>query len=736
MTKLKALDHKFLRKKLDSSQLAFKNTNEIKVLTKFIGQERALEAFQFGIGVKNHGYNIYAMGPSGIGKRSLITISLAAIAAKSAIPSDWCYVHNFLMPEKPLTLRLPHGRGFAMQQDMKALVNDIGASILTIFESGTYRSRMRKINNLYDKKRKRVSKLNSAIDKTPQLYKEQHEKELEFKNKVVTSTIKPIITKLKKKYGKFRSVLNYLSAVQNDIVEHIDDFIKQDEKTNLLSFTLENPALTKYKINLLVDNRKLRGAPVVFEESPTYSNLICRVEYDNVQGASTTNFNLIKAGSLHRANGGYLIIEARKLKKTPEAWEALKNALYSNKIAIKPVEHGTELVHPVSLDPMPIPLDVKIILLGGRGTYYALCEKDTGFIELFKVAVDFDEYIPRNQKNIMLYARLVATLVKRHELFPFHVTAVAAIIDHCSRLVDDIEKLSTHFRSIEDLVLESNYWTKVGKQKIVRAKDVMRAIDAQIHRTDRAREVYYEDIKRNFIIINTSGKSLGQVNCLSVRRVGDFSYGHPTRVTARVRLGKGKIIDIQREIKLAGPLHSKASLIISNFLASRFNADQSFSLSASLAFEQIYCWTDGDSASVGELCALLSALADVPIFQFLAVTGSIDQYGEVQAIGGVNEKIEGFYDVCKLRGLNGKQGVLIPSVNTKNLMLREDIVAAAKAKKFFIYPIDTVDEAITYLTGWEAGKRNKEGEFPKQSIYYKIEKQLKTFSNNAKGTKK
>lgn len=729
MTKLKALHPKFFRKKMDSSQLKFKNTNEIKILSKFIGQERALEALLFGIGLKGHGYNIYAMGPPGLGKRSLINIILAAHSTKSSIPPDWCYLHNFAIPEKPIALQLPHGRGTIFQRDMQLAINEIGSHILTMFESDGYRASMKKISNFYDKKRKLLNNVkNTTVDKTPQIYKEQHKKEDQLKNKVVTSTVKPIISKLKKKYEKFKIVSRYLSEVQTDIIQHIDEFLKQDEKTNLLYFSPENFALVKYKVNVLVDNSKLRGAPVIFEDSPHYSSLMCRVEYANVQGCPSTNFSLIKAGSLHLANGGYLIIVARKLKKIPEAWEALKSALYSHKISIKPIEHDAALVNPVSLEPMPIPLDVKIILLGDRSLYYSLCDKDPDFTELFKVPVDFDEQIPRNQKNIALYARLIATIVKRHKLLPFDATAVAYIIDYSSRLVDDIDKLSTHIRSIEDLILESDYWSKQGGKYIVRSTDVRHAIKAQAHRMDRAREGYYEDIKRNFIIINTSGKSVGQVNCLSVRRVGDFSYGHPTRVTARVRKGKGTIIDIQREIKLAGPLHSKASLTISHFLASRFNVDEPFALSASLAFEQIYCWTEGDSASVGELCALLSALSNIPIFQHLAVTGSIDQYGEVQAIGGVNEKIEGFFDVCLSRGLNGKQGVLIPAVNVNNLMLREDIVAAAKAGKFFIYPINTIDDAVTLLTGCEAGKRAKHGQFSEGSVYHGVEARLKSFS--------
>lgn len=729
MAKIKPLNHKHLRRTLKTSQLNFKTTNDIKTLSKLIGQDRALEALNFGIGVKKDGYNLYAMGPMGIGKRSLISNILAANALKEVVPDDWCYVNNFDTPEKPIAIQLPPGKGISLQHDMKTFIKDSAATILTIFESDDYRTRMKMIKQYYDKKRQhQKNNTTSSIDNNnPKLYKEQHIKEKQLQRRIINAAIKPSMAKMLKKYLKYKPIQKYLSSVYEHVITHVDDLFIHDEKNNLLSFSSENPTLTKYKINVIVDNHKLTGAPVIFEESPNYSNLISRVEHSTIQGCLTTNFSLIRGGSLHHANGGFLIIEARKLKKNTEAWEALKRALYSRKISITPTEHDSESAKTISLEPMPIPLGIKIILIGDRNTYYSLCQNDPDFIELFKVPVDFDEQIQRNRKNIELYSRLIGTIAKQHQLMPFHVSAVAEIIDHSSRLADDIEKLTTKVRLIQDLIIESDYWARYYNKKIVLSSDVKHTIDMQSHRMDRSRELYYEDIKRNFIIIKTSGKAVGQVNCLSVRRVGDFSYGHPTRVTARVRLGKGKIIDIQREIDMAGPLHSKAILIISNFLSSRFTYNMPFALSASIAFEQIYCWTDGDSASVGELCALLSALSETPIHQFLAVTGSIDQYGEVQAIGGVNEKIEGFFDVCKLKGLTGNQGVLIPAINIKNLMLREDIVKAAKLKQFFIYPINTIDEAISKLTGMEAGKRNKQGLFPINTIYYKIEARLQAF---------
>lgn len=733
MKKLSALDHKFLRLVLPPKQLDFVATDELEPLTKFVGQERALQAISFGIGIKSRGYHLYAMGPPGIGKRSLIRAVLEERARQTPVPADWCYIYNFAAPEKPIALSLPPGMGIQLQQDMKLLINDLSTSILTVFESDEYRRGMQEILDVFNAKRKKLGKKiseKSKNTKIPHLYKERHEHEKKLQLRLTSTVVEPLIIKLEKKYDQFPDIEKYLTAVQSDIINSVHEFLRRDENTELLFFVLDSPVLLRYQINLLVDNSQQKGAPVIFAEHPSYSNLICRVEHKPQMGAMVTHFTLIRPGALHQANGGYLMLEIRKIKHEPHAWEGLKRALYGQKILIEPVEHYTESTRTISLEPMPIPLEIKIILLGDRHTFYTLCQEDPDFNELFKVAVDFDEQIPRNKQNVKLYARLIGTIAGRDKLRPFHASAVAAIIDYSSRLAEDIEKLSMHIRSINDLIYESNYWAEVATKKVVDAQDVKQAIDHQTHRVDRARDLYYEDIYRNFILIHTTNKLIGQVNCLSVVRIGKFSYGHPTRVSAKVRMGKGKVIDIQREIKMAGPIHTKGGLILSNFLAGRYNQNHAFSLSASLAFEQMYSMIEGDSASVAELSALLSALADIPIKQSLAVTGSIDQYGEVQAIGGVNEKIEGFFDICNVRGLTGKQGVLIPAVNVKNLMLREDVCRAAAQKKFFIYPVHTIDEAITLLTGIAAGALDKNGQFPKNSVNDKVEKRLQQFSKN------
>jgi predicted ATP-dependent protease len=729
----KPLSYKHLRIKLEPQQLKFKTTKELQTLHQLIGQERAIAAFIFGIGIKSHGYNIFAMGPTGIGKLELISKILISDARKLPVPNDWIYIHNFTDPLKAVALPLPAGVGHQFQHDMNILVDELAANISAVFESDDYQKRMKRISDTFEKQQNSSLSGNNKSKYTGMhhLYKIKHEKEKLLQLNLTKSAIAPHINTVRKKYCKFPQLVKYLINVQDDIIKHVNDFVKQDDKTNVVTFMLEHPGITRYRVNLFVDNKQLKGAPVIFEENPNYSNLICRIEHVSEQGNLATNFLLIKPGALHRANGGYLIIEARKLKKHKEAWEALKNALFSNQVRIEPVD-TQESIKPVSLEPMPIPLSVKVILIGERDIYYSLSQKDDDFPELFKAAVDFDELIERNNRNIQLYARLIGTMIARKKLPPFHASAVAEIIEHSSRLAEDNQKLSTHISAIEDLIVESAYWASHENNKIVYAHDIKTALASQVHRMDRARELYHEDINRGFIIIKVDGKTVGQINCLSVRRIGNFAYGHPTRITARVRFGKSKFIDIQREIKLAGPMHAKAGLIISNFLASRFDPEHVYSMSASIAFEQVYVWTDGDSASVGELCALLSAIARIPMHQYLAVTGSIDQYGRVQAVGSLNEKIEGFFDICAAKGLNGKQGVLIPAVNVKNLMLREDIVQAAKKGLFFIYPIKSVDQAVTLLTGMPAGKRNKDGRFPINTVYYYVEENLRKYASKLK----
>jgi len=522
-------------------------------------------------------------------------------------------------------------------------------------------------------------------------------------------------------------VLAYLDVVQQDMVEHADDFKNPEETTQLgggLAF-VTHESFHRYQVNVLVTQKAGTGAPVVTEDNPTYGNLIGRIEHLQQFGALVTDFTLIQAGALHRANGGYLLLDVRKLLMQPFAWESLKRAMQSREIRLESLAQMYSLVSTVSLEPEPIPLRVKVILFGDRLFYYLLQEYDPDFSELFKVSADFEDRIERNADTHMLYARMVATLTRKDKLLPFDRSAVARVIDFSARMVEDAHRLSTHIGRVADLMREADYWARHSGHGTVAATHVQQAVDAHIRRHDRIRAELQEAIQRNIILIDTEGAVQGQVNGLSVLDMGDFAFGQPSRITAITRMGEGEVLNIEREVKLSGALHSKGVLILSSFLAGRYARNQPLSLSASLVFEQSYGHVDGDSASLAETCALLSDLAGAPIRQSLAVTGSINQLGQVQAIGGVNEKIEGFFDTCAARGLTGEQGVLIPSSNVQHLMLRHDVVAAVAAGRFHVWAVDSVDQAASLLTGLSAGEPDAQGEYPAGSLNQRVMARLK-----------
>lgn len=791
--KHRPLHYHKLCQKTNPAHFNFATTALVRKQTEFVGQSRAVDAVQFGIGMKGDGYNLYAMGPSGVGKRSVIYSTIEAQAHTQPAASDWCYIYNFSAPEKPIALQLPQGFGNVLRDDMTALIEDLSTSIPVMFESDEYRARAQKIIDHFtsqqetlltsinkdakkhglvilstpeeftvlpvnkkgeaittdnfaklpkktrETKEKLITKfshrLADFLKEVPRIYKAQHNSEKELKKEFALMAVGHLIDDLKTKYKKFPAVIKYLDAVQNDIVNNVQDFLKHEE-TASSPFSTEKSPLFRYQVNVLVDNSATKGAPIIYEENPSYPNLICRIEHMVQFGTLSTDFTLIKAGALQKANGGYLIIDAAKLLQEQYSWDALKRALYARKITVETPEQVAGALSTVSLDPMPIPLQVKVVLSGDRSTYYLLCELDSDFDELFKVAVDFENAIDRNEENIQLYARMIATFVNKEKLRPFGRNAVAAIVDYCARLAEDSEKLSTHTRSIHDVIREADYWAEKSGHTTVEAVNVKQAIAAKIHRLDRIRETSYEDILRHIVLIDTQGEKVGQVNALVVMQLGNFSFGFPTRITARIRFGDGQVIDIQREAELSGPLHSKGVLILSGFLASRYIKDYPFSLSASLVFEQTYGMVEGDSASVAELAALLSALSNIPIKQSFAVTGSINQHGEVQAIGGINEKIEGFFDICKAKGLTGKQGVIIPEANVKHLMLKDEVVAAAREHKFHIYSIKTIDEAINLLTDTPAGERGKNNKFPRGSINQLVEHHLEIYAKKARKPRK
>ena len=579
--------------------------------------------------------------------------------------------------------------------------------------------------------------LRKVLQQIPDWQKEFHDRIAKLNREIAASAVLNLVNTLRSGYQALPAVIEYLDEVAEDVIANFRHFLPQEEeKHGLRIFGVELAQRDdemqvdkRYKVNAFMTHEDQDGAPVIYEDYPSYNNLIGRVEHRSELGALLTDYTMIRPGALHRANGGYLIVDALKVLMQPFAWEGLKRALQAAEVRIESLAQLMSVVSTVSLEPEPIPLNVKVILLGEPHIYYLLSMYDPEFNELFKVAVDFDYRMDRTPESQQLYARLIGSLIRVEQLRHLDRSAVARVIEHSARLLEDAEKLLTHTRSLTDILREADYWAAEQQHETVSADDVQHAVDARIYRVDRIRERMQEEIRRGTMLIDTTGKKTGQVNGLSVLDMGNFMFGRPTRITARARMGDADVVDIEREVELGGPIHSKGVFILSALLGARYLPDRPLALSASLVFEQSYGEIEGDSASSAEFFALLSALADAPVDQSLAVTGSVNQQGEIQPIGGVNEKIEGFFDVCNMRGLTGDQGVIIPATNIKHLMLREDVREAVAAGKFAIHAIDTVDDGIKLLTGLPAGKRNKKGLFPKGSLNRRVEDTLSRYSH-------
>jgi predicted ATP-dependent protease len=584
--------------------------------------------------------------------------------------------------------------------------------------------------------------LEKLLHQMPQWQRESREKERTLKRDVTRVAVSALIDDLAKKYADQPDVQAYLTAVKTDVVEHADDFRRGrgDEDEGPLEALLGrvqsvSAPLSRYQVNVLDGHAGIAGAPVVYEDRPTFQNLIGRIEHVAQMGTLVTHFTLIKPGALHRANGGYLIVDARRLVLEPFAWEGLKRALRARTIRVESLGEALSLVSTVSLDPEPIPLGIKVVLIGEPLLYYLLYQLDPDFTELFKVAVDFESVLDRSAERDREYARLIATLARRAALKPFNAAAVARVLEHGARVVGDSGKLWLALDRLTALLREADHWAGAAKRSVVEATDVQQAIDAWVLRSSRPRDRVYEAMARGTIAIAVTGEVVGQVNALSVIELGGFAFARPSRITARVRLGAGAVVDIEREVELGGPIHSKGVLILSGFLAGRYVPEQPLSLSASLVFEQSYANVEGDSASSAELFALLSALAEIPIAQSLAVTGSVNQRGDIQAIGGVNEKIEGFFDICKARGLTRTQGVIMPAANVRDLMLRADVIDAVEAGTFHIHAITSVDQGMELLTGLPAGSRDDTGRFPRGTVNHRVEQRLVTLAQQARAFK-
>ena len=789
------LDPERLVRRCGAEAFDFASTADLPDGVETIGQKRAAEAIGFGIAIGEEGYNLFAMGGEGVGRRTFARRFLEEAAATRPVPSDWCYVFNFHLPHRPRAIALPAGSGIAFKRDVSRLVDDLRAGIPAAFEADEYRTRRQEIETELSERQEQAiqavgehakargiallrtpagfafapisgdevmspdrfkelpadekqriegnvatlqEELDRVIQNVPKWRREAQHKLRGLDRQVTRTAIVSLIDELRASYAALPEVVRYLAEVQEDVLDHAQLFQqpKDGEPAGILGLVMSrsdaSDALRRYEVNLLIDRSASPHAPIVYEDNPTHDNIVGRIDHVSHMGALTTDFTLIKAGALYRANGGYLILDAQKLLMQPLAWEALKRALRSREVTIEPLGQALGLISAQSLDPEPIPIDVKVVLIGQRFLYYLLHAWDPEFGKLFKVAVDFEEDMERSPEAELRYAHLVAGRVAKNALRPFDRAAVARVVEQASRLAGSAERLSVEMSPLLQLLEEANYWAGTRNHAAVTADDVRQALAAKLARVDRVPVRLREEMLRGRLLVSTEGGRVGQANGLSVAELGGDRFGLPVRITARVRLGGGGLVDIEREAQMGGPIHSKGVLILAGYLAAHYAPRKPLSLSATLVFEQSYGTVEGDSASSTELYALLSALADLPLSNAIAVTGSVNQHGDVQAIGGVNEKIEGYFDLCRLRGLRGGQGVLIPASNASQLMLREDVVEAAAAGLFSIYAVETIDQGLEILTGVPSGARDALGRFPAGTVNARVEERLADFAERAR----
>jgi lon-related putative ATP-dependent protease len=772
----------------DCEAFNFKTTEDLRTLELVPGQSRALEAIRFGAAMPHADYHLFLLGAAGTGRHLSADKLFRDTARSLPTPSDWVYVHNFQVPHQPRAISLPPGRGPAFAAALKDLMEELRTAIPTAFERPENQRRIHAIEEAFRDKqeaafnalsqqaqgqgialmrteqgfsfaplreqkimppedfaqlpeaeRKKIQEtiialqgaLKEVLQTVPRWDKERRQQLAKLNHELIAEAIAFPLGEVRTGVKDVAEALEYLDELSADLIANFPAILageaqaQQEGQPQPLGVVM---GLRRYQANVIVTHAPDAGAPVVYEANPTLLNLMGRAEHVAQMGTLITDFTLLKGGALHRANGGFLVIDAEKLLMQPFAWDALKRNLKAQHIAIESPAQYASLIATVSLEPEPIPLKVRIALVGSPMTFHLLQQYDDEFAIFFKVAADFGNTMTRSIDADENFARLIATMVRTARLRPFDINGVARLIEESSRQAEDSAKLSLNLQDLWDLVREADFFAGRDGVAVVGRKQVAEAVAARVRRADRIREASHEQITRDILLIDTDGAKIGQINGLSVLQLGRFSFGKPTRITVAVRMGLGRLVDIEREVNLGGPLHSKGVLILQGFLAGRFLPGEPLSLSASLVFEQSYGGVDGDSASSTECYALLSALAEAPIRQDLAVTGSVNQKGEVQAIGGVNDKIEGFFDICKARGLTGKQGVLIPKSNIVHLMLRDDVVAACANAEFHIYPIANIEEGAELLTGLSPGERGADGNYPADSLYGRVESRLRAFA--------
>lgn len=789
MARIKELSFKELKKECDPSSFKFKTTRELEPFSGTIGQARGIKAIEFGLNIDIKGYNLYLEGPTGIGKTIYAKNLLNEIAKTKPIPDDWCYIYNFDNSNEPKAISLPAGLGRQFMNDMDSFIQTIKAEIRSAFNNQDFEKEKANIQrDVEEKKIRLIEKLNkealkqgfeikntssgiyflpmidgktlsedefNALDektkndfearsvliqqqtidtmtKIKDMEKKANEKMNSWQNNIALFAVTIQVNELRNKYKKFSKVQEFLKNIQKDILTNLNEFIEDEQKPmgpmSMPKQEAQKP-WHKYKVNLFVDNGNLTGAPVIIDSNPSFYNLFGKLEYENSFGTLKTDFTLIKPGLIHKANGGYIVLQIRDLLTNPLTWELFKRVLRTKEIHVDSLkDYQLNTVAISSLKPEPIPVNIKVVLIGPSYIYYQLLNADEDFRKLFKVKAEFDEEAPRTDANMFKIAQFIHNFCEKEKAPHFNAGAVAKVIEYCSRMVDNQTKLSTQLNEITELLGESCTWAKMDGAKTVTATYVKKAIEERIERVNKYDQRLVEMIQNGTIMIDTTGEKVGQINGLSVMNIGDYSFGKPAKITANTYVGKSGIVNIEREVEMSGTTHSKGVMILSAYIGEKFAQDRPLSLAASLCFEQMYNGVDGDSASSTELYAILSSLSELPIKQNIAVTGSVNQKGEIQPIGGLTDKIEGFFNICKLRGLTGDQGIIMPYQNIKNLNLNDEVIKAVKDGMFHIYAIKNVDEGIELLTGVPAGKKNKNGEYPAGSVNYLVNEKLKKYS--------
>ena len=781
------LNAKDLRKECKTNIFKFNSTAEVRPLRGIIGQERAVRSLDFGLNIDNPGYNIYLAGPFGTGKTTLAREMVEKKATREPIPSDWCYVYNFKKPDCPQALELPAGKGKEFKKDLELQVensiNHISQAfegedfefkknqILTTFVEETNRMYIKvdeeartygftisrnqngissvplkngeplsqeEYLNMSEEERAELMKRSSLVqEKLNEAFRQYRELEKDIKGQIkeleqetARNVISPYFDKLVKKYRAFREVISYLEDMQEDLLDNLELFAKPEDPSsvNLFRHVSRRSSERRYQVNLVIDNSGLKHAPVIFETNPTYSNLFGQIEYEGEFGILATDFTKIKAGSIHQANGGYLLLHVYDIVRNFYVWDSLKRVLKNQAITVESISRMMGISNTETLQPEPIPANIKVILIGEPIYYYLLYGYDEEFQKLFKIKADFDVEMERSRKHVSDYARLISSVCESEKLTHFTPGAVARVVDYGSRMADDRNKLTTLFNRLVEIIYEANSWAMRDRSELVEEHYVIKAIEEKKYRSSMLEERSLELIRQNILLINVDSWSIGEINGLAVHEIGDHIFGRPVRITAKTFMGEKGLVNIEREIMMSGSIHSKGVLTLNGYMGAQYAQDKPLSLSASLTFEQSYQGIEGDSASSAELYALLSSLAEVPIYQGIAVTGSVNQNGEIQPVGGVNQKIEGFFKVCQQRGLNGKQGVIIPRQNIEQLMLDPEVVAAVKDRMFNIWAVEHIDEGLEILTGRTAGKRGEGGKFSAESVHYLVNNKLSEWS--------